>query len=217
MRTLIRGLVALGMTAIAVPAMAQTTSSFMGGMNGASAIPKPANTGGPKMAPPAAVPGARSHPDSIAPASRAASDLPPTDALFDAINRGDMTAARDAVNRGADLDGTNVLGLTPLELSVDLSRNDITFMLLSMRGADGSMHGAAASQTAAAAAPPPPPTGRRRGAAPNVVAEASPRQPSATGVAAREAPPARPTVALYSGNGGTPMPSAGFLGFDAHR
>jgi hypothetical protein len=59
--------------------------------------------------------------------------MEPTDALFDAINRGDIGTARDAISRGADLHGHNVLGMTPLELSVDLGRNDISFMLLSMR------------------------------------------------------------------------------------
>ena len=37
-----------------------------------------------------------------------AGDLQPTDALFDAINRGDIAAARDALNRGADLNGVPV-------------------------------------------------------------------------------------------------------------
>ena len=60
--------------------------------------------------------------------------MEPTEALFDAINRGDIGTARDAISRGADLHGHNVLGMTPLELSVDLGRNDISFMLLSMRG-----------------------------------------------------------------------------------
>ncbi len=214
MRTQIPCLVlALGMTAIAVPAMAQSPN-IMGGMNPASAIPKPTNSVPSKLPAPAAVPGAKSRPDSVAPANRAAADLPPNEALFDAINRGDLATARDAVNRGADLDGTNVLGLTPLELSVDLSRNDITFMLLSMRGADAGSRGGIAPQTTAAAVPPP--TGRRRGAARRVVAE-EPQQPATAGIAAREVAPTRPTAVLYSGNGGTPLPSAGFLGFDSHR
>ena len=62
--------------------------------------------------------------------------MEPTDALFDAINRGDIGSARDAISRGADLHGQNILGMTPMELSVDLGRNDISFLLLSMRGAD---------------------------------------------------------------------------------
>jgi hypothetical protein len=57
----------------------------------------------------------------------------------------------------------NVLGMTPLEASVDLGRNDITFLLLSLRGASASGRagvvgagpgaaGGKASQAAAAAA-----------------------------------------------------------------
>ena len=64
-------------------------------------------------------------------------DMPPTEALFDAINRGDLAAAKDAINRGADINGRNVLGLTPLDLSVDLGRNNISFVLLSLRGEAG--------------------------------------------------------------------------------
>ena len=62
--------------------------------------------------------------------------MEPNEALFDAINRGDIGAARDAISRGADLQGHNILGMTPLELSVDLGRNDISFLLLSMRAGD---------------------------------------------------------------------------------
>ena len=87
-----------------------------------------------KIPPPPAVPGATARPGTVTPAERATADLPPTEALFDAINRGDIMTARDAVARGADIDASNLLGLTPLELSVDLSRNDITFLLLSLRG-----------------------------------------------------------------------------------
>ena len=46
--------------------------------------------------------------------------MEPNDALFDAINRGDIAAARDAISRGADLGARNILGMTPMELSVDL-------------------------------------------------------------------------------------------------
>src|ERR1700722_7633961 len=91
----------------------------------------------PPLPAPEAVPGARARAPA-APSTRAPTDLQPPDALFDAINRGDIAAARDALNRGADLDGFNVLGMTPMELSVDLGRNDISFLLLSMRGEDAS-------------------------------------------------------------------------------
>ena len=202
-------LLVLGFAAIAVPAMAQSTSpSIMGGQNPGSFTPKGDNPAKPAVAPPAAIPGARARPGSVAPASRTAADLPPTEALFDAINRGDIATARDAVNRGADLDGTNVLGLTPLELSVDLSRNDITFMLLSMRGGDdGSRSAGPPSQTAANHAPPPAAAPRRR--TPHIEVQK---------VASQDAPPpAHQTAALYAGNGGSPVPSAGFLGFDPHH
>ena len=86
-------------------------------------------------APPPALPGAvPSDPD--APTSHAPLDVNPTTALFDAVDRGDLTAAKEALSRGAELQATNVLGQTPIDMSIDLSRNDITFLLLSMRNAD---------------------------------------------------------------------------------
>ena len=171
----------------------------------------------PSEPPPAAVPGARARPDSVAPADRAAADLPPTEALFDAINRGDIVTARDAVSRGADLDGTNLLGLTPLELSVDLGRNDISFLLLSLRGSGaGSASTRAPAGMEAASAPPSAAERRRAQAELQAQARAQAREarahaaPAATG-SARQGP------ALFAGNGGAAVPSAGFLGFDPHR
>ena len=111
--------------AFTAPAMAQ--------LNGPRAI-NPKGLVVPKTEQqPAALPGARSVP---APADRsnAALNLRPNEALFDAVNRGDIGSAREALNRGADIEARNVLGATALELSVDLGRNDITFLLLSMRG-----------------------------------------------------------------------------------
>lgn len=67
---------------------------------------------------------------------RIGKDVEPTSALFEAINRGSVAAAKDAVNRGADLGGHNILGQTPLEMSIDLNRNPITFLLLSLRTSD---------------------------------------------------------------------------------
>ena len=87
-------------------------------------------------APPPALPGASSRGDAVAPATRLPNDMSPNDALFDAINRGDVAAARDALSRGADLEARNMLGMSPMELSVDLGRNDISFLLLSYRGGD---------------------------------------------------------------------------------
>jgi len=91
------------------------------------------NDGKPEAAAPPVLPGTKG-PSEAAQPTTSPTDMTPTEGLFDAINRGDLAAARDAVNRGAELNGHNVLGLTPLELSVDLGHNDLSFMLLSMRG-----------------------------------------------------------------------------------
>jgi hypothetical protein len=131
--------------------------------------------------------------------------MEPTDALFDAINRGDIGAARDAINRGADLHGHNVLGMTPIELSVDLGRNDISFMLLSMRAADEDQP----SQPAVRNVTKPRPVRQAK--------QAPPARPS-PGLAASAAEPTAPAAArLFSGDGGAPIPDAGFLGFDPSR
>jgi hypothetical protein len=101
--------------------------------------------------PPAAIPGAVPDPDAaVIPADKVAAEMSPNDALFDAITRGDLAAAKDAVNRGAQLDAKNVLGQTPTDAAIDLSRNDITFLLLSLRGSVSSTR---PTQQAAAARP----------------------------------------------------------------
>lgn len=186
----------------ALPAAAQGLSS--GGIAGGGF--HPVTTAEPKVtrreAPPPGLPGSR--PATPAPPSEALQlDVPPTEALFDAINRGDMASARDALNRGADLNGHNVLGMTPLDLSVDLSRNDITFLLLSMRS------------EAAVSGPPP-------------VAQGKPAKVAASGkttVAAKfkpQVPDTRKSTttsnvatspARYASVPATPAPQAGFLGF----
>jgi len=160
---------------------------------------------------PPVLPGTKAAPEAAAPTASPA-DMSPSDSLFDAINRGDLAAARDAVNRGADLNGFNVLGLTPLELSVDLGRNNISFMLLSMRDED------AASRS----------TARRGGSIDGVdLGDTVPRDGTVSRVVSRPRLPSvsarvpeGPVVAaprLYSGNGGAPIPAAGFVGFDAGR
>jgi hypothetical protein len=161
----------------------------------------------PDVAPPPVLPGTKG-PSAVAEPTGSPADMSPTDGLFDAINRGDLTAARDAVNRGANLDGQNLLGLTPLELAVDLGRNDISFMLLSMRGDDASARNEARNgmqPVNASARAPAAPT--RAASRTRVVADAS-------------QPPEEPAVAtprLYSGDGGAPIPAAGFLGFGGGR
>lgn len=157
------------------------------------------------LKPPDAIPGAEARAPA-APATKPAGDLQPNDALFDAINRGDIAAARDALNRGADLDATNILGMTPMELSVDLSRNDISFLLLSMRGEDSDRGSRA--------------LGRDAQQSGKTVLSGKPAEPHkgvpARTVATRHAPAAVSPVATprrFANDGGTPLPSAGFLGF----
>jgi len=167
--------------------------------------------GGPQVAKPEiqppALPGAKSE-TPVAPASRLPSDMSPTDALFDAINRGDIGAVRDALSRGADLQGQNILGLTPLELSVDLGRNDISFLLLSMRGETGRASRAAPQVVTAQPAAPAATAARER------KRPASGTRITQAQAAEGQAPAAHPVVA---DDGGRPIPAAGFLGFDAGR
>lgn len=157
--------------------------------------------------PPPALPGSRADSAGAAPAQRPLAEMPPTEALFDSINRGDLPGARDAISRGADLQGVNVLGLTPLELSVDLGRNEISFLLLSLRGSSGF-----SARSAEAAAPPKPPSRAERAAAAR--AERAQRSQVAARPAADKAPQA---PRLFSGDGGAPNPQAGFLGFNSLR
>ena len=202
-----------GLLVAALPAAAQQRT--IGESNIRNGVVKAPPSGARSEPPPPAVPGARARADSVAPADRSAADLPPTEALFDAINRGDIVTARDAVSRGADLDGTNLLGLTPLELSVDLGRNDISFLLLSLRGSgagSASTRGPAGRDQADAA---PSPADRRRAQAEARTQARQTRTQSASapagGTQARQGP------ALFAGNGGSAVPAAGFLGFDPHR
>jgi hypothetical protein len=123
--------------------------------------------------------------------------MEPTDALFDAINRGDVAGARDALNRGADMNGVNILGMTPMELSVDLGRNDISFLLLSMRGEDGGRPSRTSGQDVA------PPASR-----PVLAAKHAAPVAKTPLIEKHQAKPK-----LFANDGGTPLPSAGFLGF----
>jgi hypothetical protein len=139
--------------------------------------------------PPPAIPGAQPDADAaVAPADKLAAEMSPNDALFDAISRGDLAAAKDALNRGAQLDAHNVLGQTPIDSSIDLDRNDITFLLLSMRPP------VSPSQPTAVASAGPQARGKvRKGG----VVEAS----------------ARGKGVPLSQNRGQPNPAVGFIGF----
>lgn len=155
---------------------------------------------------PPALPGlaARRAPEPI-PADDNA-NLSPTPALFDAITRGDLAAARDAVNRGADLNGRNALGLTPTDWAVDQGRNDILFYLLSARGMAGSSGPTNARSAAAARAE------QERAAQQEALRLA--RQASAQGT---RAPSVSIKPRLFANDGGAARLEAGFLGFDAGR
>ena len=190
---------------LAAPPLAQAQSMLNfggGGSRNPGAAAAPSGPAAAKIPPPPALPGAASS-GTPAPINRAPVDMQPNDALFDAINRGDIATARDAISRGADLQGQNILGMTPLELSIDLGRNDISFLLLSMRAADD---GRGSQPTAALKGAKQPPTKQAK--------QVPPRQPARVAAAA---PAASQTARLYSGDGGTPNPNAGFLGFDSGR
>jgi hypothetical protein len=211
-------LVMAGFGANVRPAAAQLAGGIPNPSNPSTLGSGPPDIGGPppaqKTAPaePPALPGSAARSDRVAP-SRAGPIADPTEALFDAINRGDIASARDAVDRGADLGGHDILGMTPLDLSVDLGRNDITFLLLSLRGADSGPRTAGASQTARGAA-----------SAKGKLAATTPAKPPARPPAktsARSAGVAHPAVTpaaqQFAGGSGTPDPAAGFLGFGPTR
>ncbi len=194
----------LGGVLIAAPAWAQ----FVDNPNNAVSIrPKNAEaTAGPAQpAPPPALPGARTQGGGAAPATKLANDMSPNEALFDSINRGDIAAARDALSRGADLNSQNILGMTPMELSVDLGRNDIAFLLLSMR-VETPRSGSSTAQSGGAAA-----------GGKTVAAKATGRKPAPVKVVATPSNRSDQAPRLFANDGGTPVPSAGFLGFDAGR
>lgn len=195
---------ALAGTCIGAPAFAQVGTGSLLNVNRPHTMAKLPNADG--RAPPSALPGAVSR-GAPAPASKPAAEMSPTDALFDAINRGDMAAARDAIGRGADLRGQDVLGMTPLELAVDLGRNDIAFLILSLRGADQTSGPPNGTQLAG---PPAPPAGHPR--APARALEASVHR---KGPAQAPAPMAPQTPRLFANDGGAPDPQAGFLGFNS--
>jgi hypothetical protein len=173
--------------------------------------PPPA-TPAARRPPPPALPGlaARRAPDPIPGDPNA--NLPPTAALFDAINRGDLAAARDAVTRGASLEERNVLGLTAVDAAVDQGRNDIMFFLLSARAtARGPAPPAEAALTPAQRAA----RDRALQAEAARAAQAAARAQGAVPGRATPAPSQRPR--LFANDGGSPRPEVGFLGFDAGR
>jgi hypothetical protein len=192
--------------AFAVLAFALTSPAFAQSIPGNS--PGGISNDGPSIQPrapvpdiaPPALPGAGSAPGlATAPQLAHASSGDPTTALFDAINKNDYNAAQDALSRGADLTAQDPLGETPLELSIDLNHNSITFMILAARNETGvDSRPLATGEASISATPIAAPTATR-----HVHAVA----------AAIEAPPAS-TNPQSGDNAGKPNPSAGFLGFN---
>ncbi|QNT77291.1 hypothetical protein JGUZn3_00240 [Entomobacter blattae] len=77
-----------------------------------------------------------SHADSPNNASKkdfSEQDTDPTTSLFDAINKGNANAAKEALNRGADINARNILDQTPMDMAIDLNRFDIAFLFLALR------------------------------------------------------------------------------------
>lgn len=145
------------------------------------------------IAPPA-LPGTGGAGDiSAGPIANASGD--PTTLLFQAINHGDYALAQAAIGRGANLDARNALNETPIELSVELNRNQITFMLLSVRAEEG--HGGTVGATTPAGFTP---------------AKTRTTRPTHTQHTATR--PIRPEPpAPLPNNPGVANPAAGFLGF----
>jgi hypothetical protein len=93
--------------------------------------------------------------------------------------------------------------MTQVQLSIDLGRNDITFLLLSAGGEAATPSQPTASGHAALLG--------AKGSA--KLARTTERRPGRL-VRAATAPASPQTPRLFAGNGGSPIPSAGFLGFD---
>ena len=178
---------------LAPPASAQYSNTSPGGTGGLTPGRNAQRPEPPRPAAPAALPGLQRN-TVVAPLAKPPSEMAPTEALFDAVNRNDLGAARDATTRGADLNARNMLGLTALELAVDLGQTDIAFYLLSLWDAGPATrttHGPGAQTTAGNK---PAPTAQRT-------------RPTPTRTVS--APQQRSVVT----DSGTPVPNAGFLGF----
>ncbi|MCU0890010.1 MAG: ankyrin repeat domain-containing protein [Rubritepida sp.] len=158
-------------------------------------------------------PGAQPPPATAASPQRARQPRPgtATEQLFEAINQGEMEDVRAAVAAGADIGARNVLGLTPMDLAVDLGRTDVALYLLSLgrvreRPLAPLPQDTSAQRDAARSA-----AQQRRAEDAAIEAALRQRGPSVSGQGIVAVAP------LWAGNGGAPNPAVGFLGFDAGR
>lgn len=190
---------AFALAGLSVPAYAQMGGAGLNPGSPIGGVPHLHRPNDGDQPPPPGLPGA-SELNSTSSSQVQIENEDPTKVLFSAINHDDYTEARAAISRGADLGAHNALGETPLEMSIALNHNNITFMLLSMRGADsGNM-------------PQPVPA-----PAPAMIAANNVRAHQVRPYRVRQAP-ARPvqtpvSQASVSQDPGVPNPSAGFLGF----
>jgi hypothetical protein len=173
---------------------ARAQSMVPNGQNGPEVTPRAPT---PDIAPPA-LPGAGEAPGiATAPKVAKADQGDPTTELFTAINANDYAGAQDAISRGADLRAQNPLGETPLDLSIALNQNSITFLLLGARNEDG--------------ASVPVPAERPATTKHHVYSHA---MPASMGTPPMPEPATRAPAQTVTGNNpGTPDASAGFLGF----
>jgi hypothetical protein len=172
-------------------AFAQNAPSPAGNMQAPALQPKADDN----QALPPALPGAGDQNLAAVPSVAKPQTGDPTAQLFDAINSNDYNSAQDAISRGADLNGENALGETPIDLSVSLNRNSITFMLLAARNDSGD------DPDASGPVPATPAGGYSSGASATATSAAVP-------VKLIETPRVAP-----ANDPGTPNASAGFLGF----
>jgi ankyrin repeat protein len=177
------------------PALAQSAPPSTGGSSPSGnmqAPPLQPKSDDNQLLPPA-VPGAGDVAPTTAPSVAKQQSGDPTVELFTAINSNDYSSAQDAISRGADLNAQNALGETPIDLSVSLNRNSITFMLLAARNDSGDGSDDSGAMPATPAAGYASKGGGKSAAVPIKLI-------------------GTPTPAA-SNNPGTPNPSAGFLGF----
>jgi hypothetical protein len=131
----------------------------------------------------------------------------PTQELFTAINKNDYASAQDAVSRGADMTAKDQFGETPLDLSIALNRNNITFMLL------GTRNELAAQGGSGAMGAPWTLNNAPRGKTKTGNGKSGKHEAAPAMIPAKAPAKSAPHAAIPAGDTGTPNPQAGFLGF----
>lgn len=202
----------LAMGAAVVPAHAQLANGAvgpgvgLGGVGGAPVAQPKART--PDIAP-SGLPGVGgAPPPATGPTLQKPAGGDPTQELFTAINKNDYASAQDAISRGADLTAKDQFSETPLDLSIALNRNNITFLLLGTRN-ELAAQGLSGTVGAPWTLNNTTPGGKAgKGHKPGKHETASAVVPARAPVVK---PAPRPT--LPAGGTGTPDPQAGFLGF----